>query len=137
MRKSTVRRLVPFATLLAVVTVVISPTPGVLGGQSGALRAMVDGHPIPLAEVSSLSCHDLAYPLIRCFHDEPAMHADEMQAQATAPAGPRITVWVTWYRDAGYGGPAFDAAFSWPDLATINWRHQISSFRSYSGANPH
>jgi hypothetical protein len=65
MRKSTVRRLVPFATLLAVVTFVISPTPGVLGGQSGALRAMVDGHPIPLAEVSSLSCHDLAYPLIR------------------------------------------------------------------------
>ena len=137
MPKSTGRRLGQWATLLAVVTFVISPAPGVLGGQSGEPRATADGHPIPLAEVSSLYCHDLAYPLIRCFGDEPAMRADERQAAATAPAGLSITVWVTWYRDAGYSGPSFDAAYSWPDLATINWSNQISSFRSYSGANPH
>lgn len=47
-----------------------------------------------------------------------------------------MTVWVTWYRDAGYGGPSFDAASSWLNLAAINWSHRIRSFRSYSGANP-
>jgi len=137
MPKSTVRRLGGFAALLALVTSVVAPAPGALGVQSGELRATADGRSIPLAAVSSLYCHDLAYPLIRCFHDEPALRADEKQAQTTALAGLSITVWVTWYRDAGYGGPAFDAAFSWPDLATINWSNQISSFRSYSGANPH
>lgn len=136
MAKSTGRYLGPIAALLAVVTSIVAPTPGVSGAPIGGLRATVDGRPIPLAEVSSLHCHDLAYPLIRCFHDEPSMQADEQQAAATAPAGPAITVWVTWYRDAGYGSPSFDAASSWPDLATINWRNQISAFRSYSGANP-
>ncbi|MBA3875730.1 MAG: hypothetical protein C0498_02130, partial [Anaerolinea sp.] len=72
--------------------------------------------------------------LIRCFRDEPALRADEERAAALI--GPSATVWVTWYRDAGYGGPAFDAAWSWPDLASINWSRQISSFRSYGGANP-
>lgn len=131
-----VRRLASFAMLLAVVTSAISPSPRVLGAQSGEVRATADGRPIPLAEVSSLYCHDLAYPVIRCFHDEPALRADEKQAKATALGGLSVTVWVTWYRDAGYGGPAFDAAFSWPDLAAINWSRQISSFRAHSGANP-
>ncbi len=136
MPKSTARRLGPVAVLLAVLTSMVAPVHSVSGAQTGGLRATVDGRLISLAEVSALHCHDLAYPLIRCFHDEPAMQADERQTAASAPTGSAITVWVTWYRDAGYGGPSFDAASSWPDLATINWSHQISAFRSYSGANP-
>lgn len=136
MPKSTARALGSWAILLAVAIVLATPAPSVLGARSGELWATADDRPIPLAAVSSLYCHDLDYPLIRCFRDEPALRADEQRAEAAAPAGSSITVWVTWYRDADYGGPAFDAAWSWPDLATINWSRQISSFRSYSGANP-
>jgi hypothetical protein len=53
MPKSTVRRLGGFASLLAVVTSVVSPAPSVLGGQSGEPRATADGRLIPLAEASN------------------------------------------------------------------------------------
>ncbi|MBI2763652.1 MAG: hypothetical protein HYX54_07895, partial [Chloroflexi bacterium] len=134
MPKSTARTLGPWAALLALGIAVVAPVASVAGAPSGALRATVDGRPIPLAAVGSLYCHDLDYPLIRCFRDESALRADEERAAALVGSG--ATLWVTWYRDASYGGPAFDAAWSWPDLATINWSRQISSFRSYSGANP-
>ncbi|MBI2764244.1 MAG: hypothetical protein HYX54_11010 [Chloroflexi bacterium] len=96
--KSTARPLGPWAALLALGIAVVAPVASVAAARDGAVRATLDGRPIPLAAVGSLYCHDLDYPLIRCFRDEPALRADE--ARAAALVGSGATVWggvsVSW-----------------------------------------
>src|SRR3989304_1600311 len=88
MPQSTARTRGPFATLLAVVVAVAAPAPGAAAARTGEVRATADGRPIPLTEISSLYCHDLDYPLIRCFRDEVALRANGQRAGGTALVRP-------------------------------------------------
>lgn len=132
--------------LLVALVPLLSPTvPATLGGPA-TLRAELNGHPIPLAEISRLHCHDRAYPLIRCFGTSAERDADEAAtalvagSPASVPA-PGIGAstsypYVRWYRDANYGGPSFDAYVAYTDLGVIGWNDSISSFITYAGGHP-
>jgi len=143
MTNSSVRRsprLGPLVTFLLAIWVV-SAAPATAASPTGAetLRATLDGTATSLDQMSSSYCHDLAYPTIRCFTSLAAMRDDEarmLDRPTTAATASGYTLWVTWYRDIGFGGPAYDAFWSWPDLSVLNWSHQVSSFRAYNGANP-
>lgn len=111
-----------------------------------ALRAELDGRPIPLGDVSRYFCHDRAYPVIRCFGTAPERDRDVELAGAAALAGPggdsadAITTvaypYVRWFLDANYGGPSFDASIAYSDLGILRWNDKISSFSTYPGGHP-
>lgn len=110
-----------------------------------AIQAELNGHAISLADVSRSHCHDLAYPLIRCFLTPVERDADEaavamaMSPGRSAPFGAAasaISPYVRWYLDANSGGPSFDASVVYSDLGVIGWNDKISSFMTYAGGHP-
>ncbi len=107
-----------------------------------AIQAEVSGRPIPLSDVSRFHCHDLAYPLIRCFLAPVERDADEAAvAMAMSPGGSApfgaaasaISPYVRWYLDANNGGASFDASVAYSDLGVIGWNDKISATGSTSG----
>lgn len=120
----TFRRAATLASMIALLT-----ASGVTASSEAiAIRATLDGRPIPLSAVSSYDCHDRAFPLIHCFTTSAALAADEAATQSATPAIASTTAFVRWFADVNYGGPYFDAYFSYADLSTIGWNDRISSF---------
>ncbi len=103
------------------------------------VRAILNGKPIALADVSRYHCHDRVYPLIRCFRASADRDADEVTA-ATLQAAPVLSVavapYVRWYADINFGGPSFVAYVTYANLGDIGWNDAISSFTTYSGGHP-
>lgn len=106
---------------------------------SAEVRAILNGKPIALADVSRYHCHDRAYPLIRCFRASADRDADEVTA-ATLQGGAALSVtvapYVRWYADINFGGSSFAAYFSYANLGVIGWNDAISSFTTYAGGHP-
>jgi hypothetical protein len=109
----------------------------VLPALSGAARADDDpeawlgSHQIPLATVSEYHCHDLEWPVIRCFAVEEDRDEDMGSVARRAPGE-----YVTFYSDDNYGGGSFTATQPYPDLAPYGWGDVITSFKSRNGGHP-
>jgi hypothetical protein len=102
------------------------------------LSATLDGVPIPLEAVGALACHDLQYPVIRCFSS-----VDDLMAVLGAPGtgGVGVTAGVSALAGGGYviafdqfqyGGSnpkVLSSDQSW--LFLIGWNDVTSSFKSY------
>ncbi len=101
------------------------------------LSATLDGVPVPLDAVGALACHDLEYPVIRCFSS-----VDDLMAALDAPrvgAGVLSGVsalasggYVIAYDQFQYGGSnpkVLSNDESW--LFLIGWNDVTSSFKSY------
>lgn len=109
----------------------------------GGATAEYHGHQIALGEVASHHCHDLAYPVIRCF-DSAAERDLDLIVESVAVTTSRLlgpepeppTSYVTWYAAANYGGSSFTASQSYADLGVLSWNDSISSFKSLNGGRP-
>ena len=139
MRTSTTRPARRTVGLLLALTLMTLALPAGVGASSqSGLRAVLEGKPIPLAEVARYTCHDRDYPVIHCFRNAAELDADEQQLASMASAAPQqlLTAFVRWYQNANYGGAFFDAYDPYPDLSVIGWARQISSFKPMNGGHP-
>jgi Beta/Gamma crystallin len=102
------------------------------------LSAVLDGHPINLERVPSLSCHDFAYPVLTCFATTVEMEADVARRLSTVGLdGSRGDMaalssgYVTVYADADYGGAAASLSHDYANLTAIGWNDRITSLKSH------
>ena len=114
-----------------------SPTSA--ASEDGSARAVLDGLPIAIGDISRYHCHDRAFPLIRCFHDSASRDLDEQTAPAlkqSAGLSGTVTPYVRWYADGGLLGPSFSASIPYANLGDVGWNDAISSFSTYPGGHP-
>lgn len=105
-------------------------------GGSTQRRAQLDGKTIPLRDVGLFQCHDLDFPVIRCFGSSAERDKDMTDVERSAELA-TVAAYVTWYADGNYGGsPSFTALWSEPDLTIYGWNDRISSFRTLNGGHP-
>jgi hypothetical protein len=121
-------RSVLFGVLLALVpaTPAVAAAPGI--------AATLDGRPLAVAEIPQFHCHDLDYPIIRCFRkaaDRDAMVSTEVGAMAATAATTATTavVYVTVYENTNFSGASLSISQNYDVLATIGWNDRISSFK--------
>jgi hypothetical protein len=135
------RWVIGFAVLgLLALPMTVSAAPATNGGPA----VYLDGQRIEGRAAANLFCHDRDYPLIRCFRTA-ADRAAEESGLAGAPDGAvagsvdpasLLSPYVSWYRDANFSGPSFEAYVYEPDLAALGWDNQISSFMPLNGGHP-
>jgi hypothetical protein len=103
-------------------------------GSSG--RAVMDGRSISAEAAADLSCHDLDFPVIRCFGETGAMIADMDRAFAESDRAAVIaaTGYVIAYEHHLYGGAARTMSVDYDDLGDIGWNDRISSFKSFGAS---
>jgi hypothetical protein len=117
-----------FGVILALVpaTPALAAAPGIV--------ATLDGRPLAVADIDNFHCHDLEYPIIRCFRkaaDRDAELETEPGAMA-AMAGTAATaavVYVTVYESPGFAGASLSISQNYDALAVIGWNDRISSFK--------
>lgn len=119
---------------VAIGFVVLMSAPGATAWASGGLSATLNGKSIPLHEVGSHSCHDLDYPILRCFDSAEKMNADlaVLSSEGRAASAGALSVgYVIVYEHASYAGSqlAMSANQTW--LSSIGWNDKISSFKSF------
>lgn len=100
------------------------------------ISATFDGESISLKQASSLSCHDLDYPILRCFASATAMErAVALRVGLNAGAYGSLSVatvgYVTVYEHAQYAGSALMLSADQPWLSSVGWNDRISSFKSF------
>ena len=101
-----------------------------------AIRADLEGRPIPAVEVGRYACHDLDFPLIHCFSSLDELDA-ALAARLTGQAGVptlALAAYVKVFPDRDLqGNPAILSA-PYDDLSVIGWNDRISSFQGLAGA---
>lgn len=100
---------------------------------AGLVRAELDGHAIPVSAIPDLYCHDLDYPVIRCFRSAEALESGTAQALGSAPLGATALPFVAIYQDIELSGPYSLLAADYDNLSSIGWNDRISSFKSLNG----
>ena len=101
-----------------------------------AIRAELEGKPIPATEVGRYACHDLDFPLIFCFRSPDELDA----ALAARPAGhagaptPALAGYVKVFPDRGLRGNPAVLTVRYDELSVIGWNDRISSFQGLAGA---
>ncbi len=106
----------------------------VLGGSAnaGRLSARLGDVQISLGQAGGMSCHDLDYPVLRCFTSPDALDRDvaERLRSTTTLAAVAATGYVTVFEHAGYDGARMTLSADQPWLSSIGWNDRISSFKS-------
>lgn len=93
------------------------------------VRAVLDGSVLSLPEVAAHHCHDLSFPVIRCFRSARSRDLDVASMLDSTP-------YVTVFKDADHGGGSYTFGSAWSDLSTIGWNDIITSFKSLNGGRP-
>ncbi|MEO8207846.1 MAG: hypothetical protein ABI598_02330 [Chloroflexota bacterium] len=94
---------------------------------------------ISLQQAAFLSCHDLDYPVLRCFDTSSEM-ANEVQRRirGNGLSDTQFAVldvgYVIVYEHAGYSGSALSLSADQGWLSSIGWNDRISSFKSFGAA---
>lgn len=111
-------------------------TPATRADESASLTAtaMLDGSPIPLRSVGDHHCHDLIWPVIRCF--QTARERDADVAVMMRDLALASTAYVTVFQHEAYGGVSITFASDQSNLASIGWNDVITSFKSLNGGHP-
>jgi hypothetical protein len=131
------RRLLAILTMLGALSISQASVAG--AGSSADLTAMLDGHRIDLQRVSDYHCHDLDYPVIRCYRSAEDLDRaiadrvarDPGSAGAEGTAGP---AYVRVYTDASYGGTSLLISTPYDHLGSVGWNDRISSFKTLTSA---
>jgi len=90
----------------------------------------LEGRPITVAEVADHYCHDLEFPVIRCFRK-----VADRDASASVEIGPiqvavaTGVVYVTIYDSASFAGSSFLVSQDYDALAVIGWNDRVGSFK--------
>lgn len=128
------------AVALLAVTV---PTSSESGSEA---RAIYQAQEIPLSDVARHHCHDVQYPLVRCF-DTAAERDNDIQTEAESvtsfspSSGEDVTqatvlLYVTFWEHADYGGVSFSASQPIAHLGDYGWNDATTSFKSLNGQRP-
>ncbi len=96
--------------------------------ESARLSVLLDGRTVPTTEAGMHYCHDLAYPVIRCFDTADAAEADESRIMQSTD-GVTVVSYVRMYEHRDYGGVWVDLAYDYQDLNLIGWNDRTSSFK--------
>ena len=89
----------------------------------GDFFAYLDGHPIPVNDVSRYFCDDFSYPIIRCSSLTVVVEARAVLVLATG------VDYVTIYDQANYFGTYMNVSQDYGSLLSIGWNDKISSFK--------
>lgn len=98
---------------------------------AGRVSATLDGRPIGMGQVGALACHDLEFPIIRCY-DSVAQLDAVVAAKRSAGALATTGGYVVVYQNSVYGGSnpkILTTDVAW--LSDIGWNDRISSFKSH------
>jgi hypothetical protein len=90
------------------------------------VRAVLDGKPIPLADVGKYFCHDFDYPEIRCFSTAASLESITGSLQVTLLAAG--VTYVTIYDFTGYWGSYMHVSQDYAALSSIGWNDEVSSY---------
>lgn len=125
------------AVLVLVYVAILAVDPGpTLATGDAAIRTELDGQPIPAVDVGRYACHDLDFPVIRCFRSPgelDAAMADRM-AGLDGPDGAAATSYVKVFPDRDLQGNPAVLSVPYDDLSVIGWNDRISSFQGVGGA---
>lgn len=94
-------------------------------------RATLEGAALNLSQVASYNCHDLRSPVDTCFRRVVDRDRDirRIEARDSLP-------YVKIFRDENYGGQSYIISESEPNLASVGWNDEITSFKSLNGGRP-
>lgn len=114
--------------LFGVIWALVPSTPAM--ASTPEIVATLDGRSIPAAEVAAHHCHDLEFPVIRCFRsvaDRDASVSVEIGAVQLAVAA--AVVYVTIYDGALFAGSSFSISQDYDTLSVVGWNDRASSFK--------
>jgi hypothetical protein len=93
------------------------------------ITATLDGRLIPASEIAEHDCHDLDFPIIRCFAE-----ASDRDASLSVLAGVHVAAaagltYVTVWDGTNFTGASITLSQNYDTLVTIGWNDAISSFK--------
>jgi hypothetical protein len=91
----------------------------------------LDGRPIPAAAIAKHHCHDLEFPVVRCFSSASARDLT-LSAEAGLMGAATVTAvaYVTMYDGSAFSGSSFLVSQNYDALASIGWNDRVSSFKA-------
>ena len=90
----------------------------------------LDGRPIPVSAIPEHDCHDLEFPVIRCFSGAGARDlAVSAEVEIVGTESVTAVAYVTIYDLTGFAGSSFVVSQNYDVLATIGWNDRVSSFK--------
>lgn len=95
------------------------------------IEADLEGRSIPARWISSYFCHDLEFPLIRCFQSASRLEADLGERMSTVALA--AVIYVTIYDDTSYGGAYMQVSSDYDALAIVGWNDRVSSYKARNG----
>jgi hypothetical protein len=116
------------ALLFGVLLALLPTTPAI--ANQPELAATLDGRPIPVSAIPKHDCHDLEFPIVRCFGDA-ATRDLAVSAEIGIVGTEAVTAvaYVTIYDLTGFAGSSFVVSQNYDVLATIGWNDRVSSFK--------
>jgi hypothetical protein len=88
----------------------------------------LDGRRIPVTAIAKHHCHDLEFPVVRCFNDAAAR--DQTLSAEVGIESLSAVAYVTMYDGSGFSGGSFLVSQDYDALAVIGWNDRVSSFKA-------
>ena len=111
------------------------------GGSSSDVRADLEGKPIAIEDIHRYSCHDLEFPVIRCFKSqaatERAIERASIAESGFAAMGTLGVTYVVAYDQAWFAPGTLYVSQVYDNLGAIGWNDIISSYRSVNNGSGH
>ena len=93
------------------------------------VTATLDGRPIPVSEIAEHDCHDLDFPVIRCFTDASDRDASFSVLGSLSVAATAGVTYVTVWDGGSFSGASISLSQDYDTLVVIGWNDKISSFK--------
>jgi hypothetical protein len=131
------RRTASIAAVSALLASLLIGSPA-LADDHKAVRAELDGKPIPIEQIPDFYCHDHDFPLIHCFSSGALLDAAitaERTAQADLTASATAaTDYVVVFSGQSYSGSYMFISSNYDTLVPIGWNDRIRSYRGLNSA---
>lgn len=118
------------ALLFGVLLTLLPSTPAMAAAPG--VSATLDGRAIDVADIVDFQCHDLDYPVIRCFRKAADRDASIALDAGVGQASLSVTtavVYVTVWDQPGFQGSSLSISQNYDVLSTIGWNDRVSSFK--------
>jgi hypothetical protein len=117
------------ALLFGVLLALLPTTPATAAAPE--IVVTLDGRPIPATAIAMHHCHDLEFPIVRCFGK--AAERDLAASAEVSIAGIEsvtAVAYVTMYDGSSFSGSSFLVSQNYDVLATIGWNDRVGSFKA-------
>jgi hypothetical protein len=95
----------------------------------------LDGRTIPTSEIADHACHDIEFPVIRCFRKAAArdlsvsVEAEPLRVTAATAVAAAAVAYVTIYDGSGFSGASMLISQNYDSLAVVGWNDRVGSFK--------